>query len=117
MHPRLRLLRPSRTYLAVVAFALLATPAAAFRSPWKSDPWPQTSFFPVVALDHPTGESVFARGTGAERYRFAVFGDQRALADGEWQQLVERIAAHRGAERVAFIVDTGDFVDEGTHSD
>lgn len=51
-------------------------------------------------------------------YRFAVFGDQRALADGEWQALVAEIARVDAAgPPVEFVIDTGDIVQDGSHSD
>jgi hypothetical protein len=119
MHPsRFRPFWSSRLWAAALAVAvtLPATPAGAFRWPWESDPWPDTSLRPVAALDHPLVESVVPPGA-AVSYRFAAFGDQRALADGEWKRLVERIAALRGDERPAFVLDTGDIVDDGSHSD
>ncbi|MGQ0721842.1 MAG: metallophosphoesterase family protein [Candidatus Eiseniibacteriota bacterium] len=117
MHPsRFLPFRSSRLSAATVTLLLLAAPAEAFRWPWETDPWPDTSLRPVAALDHPVVESVFPPGAAAS-YRFAVFGDQRALADGEWQRLVERIAALRDDERPAFVLDTGDIVDDGSHSD
>jgi hypothetical protein len=85
--------------------------------------WPTTSNDPVPVQEHPTlAESLNRRGIGASStYRLAVFGDQRALADGEFQALVQAIADHEasmtdGPPLVA-IIDTGDIVDNGKHSD
>lgn len=52
-------------------------------------------------------------------YRFAVMGDQRALADGEWQALLARIEAEdaQGPVPLAFLLDTGDIVQDGRHAD
>lgn len=50
-------------------------------------------------------------------YRFVAFGDQRALVE-EWRDMMPHIA--RLAEedgRLLFMVDTGDIVGNGSHSD
>jgi hypothetical protein len=82
--------------------------------------WVRTSSQPLAPLDHPPVEAAArALAPGVEAgYRFAVFGDQRALADGEWQEMMGRIAALRAADRrLLFLIDTGDIVDDGRHSD
>lgn len=71
----------------------------------------------MVTLDHPTVESVFAALDPQAPYRFAVFGDQRALADGEWQVLLGKIADLDRENPFAFLIDTGDIVEDGKHSD
>ncbi len=54
-------------------------------------------------------------------YRFAVFGDQRALANGEWQLLLNEIAQLETPSSrelpLLFLLDTGDIVQDGAHSD
>lgn len=121
LHRSSRLTCARRAGLAVLpaALALLAgpPPAHAFRWPWQGNPWPSSSDRPVATLDHPTVESVFAALDPEAPYRFAVFGDQRALADGEWQVLIEKIADLDREKPFAFLIDTGDIVDDGKHSD
>jgi 3',5'-cyclic AMP phosphodiesterase CpdA len=56
-------------------------------------------------------------GEAVDPVRFAVYGDQRALADGEWQDLVARIEERHGREPLHFVLDTGDIVQDGRHSD
>ncbi len=109
--------------LAAVAVAIAPLPSRAFSWPWgPSSPWPDSSDRPVEVLDHPTVESVFAArhaaGLGGEPYRFAAFGDQRALADGEWQELLRQIVRwERENGEFAFLLDTGDIVKDGRHTD
>lgn len=82
--------------------------------------WPTTNVHPVDALDHPTLEQRIAQlMPGPDQgFRFVAFGDQRALADGEWQALMERIGeAARHDPRLLFMVDTGDIVQDGRHGD
>jgi hypothetical protein len=50
-------------------------------------------------------------------FRFAVFGDQRALADGEWQEVIARIDELPAERAPHFLLDTGDCVENGSHSD
>jgi hypothetical protein len=51
-------------------------------------------------------------------YSFAAFGDQRALAGGEWQSMMASIdSLARQDARLLFMLDTGDIVDDGSHSD
>ncbi len=76
-------------------------------------PWRSSSLQPPEPLDHPLVESLNIDG----EYRFAAFGDQRALVD-EWREMMPHIA--RLAEedsRLLFMVDTGDIVKDGSHSD
>lgn len=82
-------------------------------------PWPKSSQTAVTPLGHPTIEEKIARLGGVKGdYRFVVFGDQRALADGEWQQLVDHAARiSRSDDALMFILDTGDIVDNGSYSD
>jgi hypothetical protein len=76
-----------------------------------------------VRLGHPTVESrlsvaVVDSGAAGNPYRFVAYGDQRALADGEWQGMVDRIRRLEKEEGpIAFIVDTGDVVSNGRHTD
>ena len=55
--------------------------------------WPTTSNDPVAVQNHPTlAESLTRQGVdGSAPYRIAAFGDQRALADGEFQALVDAV--------------------------
>jgi predicted phosphodiesterase len=85
--------------------------------------WPTTSIQPAPTLAHPGFEESLARHRvdGTAPWRLVVFGDQRALADGEFQTLVGSIAQREqrtgsGSPLVA-IVDTGDIVDDGRHAD
>ena len=51
-------------------------------------------------------------------YEFAAFGDQRALLGSDWPALVDsldRLAS--GHERLLFLVDTGDIVEDGAYGD
>jgi calcineurin-like phosphoesterase family protein len=74
----------------------------------------------VAPLDHPTLESrvrLLEPGPRAG-FQFIAFGDQRALVRSDWPALigvVDTLAARR--ERLLFLVDTGDIVDDGTFSD
>ncbi len=86
-------------------------------------PWPMTSEGPVPPLAHPTLEDHV--GTLAIEpevpTRLVVFGDQRALADGEWQAMNELIAQREQLRRddapLLAILDTGDIVFDGSHRD
>ncbi len=76
-------------------------------------PWRSSSVRSPQALDHPLVESLDVDG----EYRFVAFGDQRALVE-EWRDMMPHIA--RLAEqdgRLLFMVDTGDIVGNGSHSD
>ena len=82
--------------------------------------WPRSSRFRVTPLAQPTLESrVESQKPGPEAgYSFAAFGDQRALAGGEWESLVASIDSLSKADpRLLFMLDTGDIVDDGSHSD
>lgn len=85
--------------------------------------WPTTSVEPVRVLDHPGfAETLRREGIdGSGPWRLVVFGDQRALADGEFQALVrgiaDREAGLEGGTPLAAIIDTGDIVDNGKHAD
>jgi len=108
-----------RSTLSIVVLlgsaALLASPAEGVRWPWsRHAPWPSTSREPVGELGHPPLEP---RGP-QEGYRFVAYGDQRALADGEWQEMVARIEElDRDEGPIAFVLDTGDVVADGRHTD
>jgi hypothetical protein len=83
------------------------------------DPWEKTSEKPVARLDRPAIEDVIAGRGGVDAgFKFAVFGDQRALADGEWQELVRHIARFSETDPdLLFVLDTGDIVNNGQYSD
>ncbi|GJM44915.1 MAG: hypothetical protein DHS20C21_17570 [Gemmatimonadota bacterium] len=103
---------------AIAVHTAAPDPAAAVHWPWEdNDPWPRTSERAARPLDHPPVERWWAGHDPAQPYRFALFGDQRALADGEWSELLEGIAAENALEPIAFVVDTGDIVEDGSHSD
>jgi hypothetical protein len=103
--------------------ALLVVSATGARSmtwPWESGPWPRSSDIAVQALDHPSLEDrAAALDPGvASGFRFVAFGDQRALADGEWQEMLRHVASVAAADdRLLFILDTGDIVNDGKHAD
>ncbi|MFO7655131.1 MAG: metallophosphoesterase [Candidatus Krumholzibacteriia bacterium] len=85
-----------------------------------SSVWPETSDQPVETLDHPTVEERAAEldPPPDAGFRFVVFGDQRAMADGEWQSMIKTIAADfADDDRMLFVMDTGDCVDDGRFSD
>ena len=111
-------LRPVLFALLSVALASSA-PAASL----VSGPWPTSSDLPVEALDHPTLEQRVAElGSGLDAgFRLVVFGDQRALADGEWQAMNALIRAREESAPSSLpllsVVDTGDIVFTGQHSD
>lgn len=85
--------------------------------------WPTTSTRPAPVLDHAGfGDTLRREGIdGGVPWRLAVFGDQRAMADGEFQALVRSIAAREAEPTarppLAAILDTGDIVDDGRHAD
>ena len=82
--------------------------------------WPRSSRHPVEPLAHAPLESRLEalRPSATTGYEFAAFGDQRALLDSDWPALVDsidRLASRH--ERLLFLVDTGDIVEDGAHSD
>jgi len=85
-----------------------------------SFPWPRTSLHPVAPLAQPSLESKLASlSPGPEAgFSFAAFGDQRALAGGEWESMLSSIdSLSRQDSRLLFMLDTGDIVENGSHSD
>lgn len=111
-------IRPAASILLLIA---LFSPAHAFTWPWEAGfGWPRSSIQPIAPLDRPSVEQwIRSRGGAAEQgFRFAVMGDQRALADGEWQELLGRIKARAvGDQRLVCLLDTGDIVQDGRYSD
>lgn len=82
--------------------------------------WPLSSREPARPLPHATlDQRCRATGTDPDSgYRFVVFGNQRALADGEWPALMNHVGKLAKADpRILFMLDTGDFVQDGSHSD
>lgn len=82
--------------------------------------WPRTSQHPVAPLDHPTVESRMkhAKIDPKGGFEFLAFGDQRELLESDWPILLDMmagLAAQR--DRLLFLVDTGDIVDDGAYSD
>lgn len=113
--------RCAATVTLAGAVALLwAAPVPAVDWPWESDKydWPDGSDLAVEPLDRPTAEAAVAEAAAAGApFRFAVFGDQRAMADGEWQELLRRIVEwERDHGDLAFLIDTGDIVNDGRHT-
>lgn len=73
-----------------------------------------------MPLDHPTVESRIHLMKPDPRagFQFVAFGDQRALLRDDWPALigvVDTLASRH--DRLLFLVDTGDIVDDGTFSD
>ncbi len=105
----------------LVGLALGPSSGYGFTWPWAvSGPWPGTSRQAVRQLHHPLLEARAAALDPAPEagFRFAAFGDQRALADGEWQGILAAIAAIATQdERLLFLLDTGDIVDDGRPTD
>ena len=127
--PRNRPPGSSLLWIAAWIAALVATfyaapdPAYAVRWPWsRNAPWPSTSKTAVQPLAHPDLERRVAdraaAGIADGPVTFAVFGDQRALADGEWQALVAEVARVDAEETdIDAVLDTGDIVSDGAFSD
>ncbi len=113
--------RSVTTGVARSGLLILVIACLGFTWPWQMNHgWPGTSRIPVTPLDHPTLEERVSEcgWDPASGYRFALFGDQRALADGEFQLLVDRLAMRSESdERLLFMLDTGDFVHSGRHTD
>jgi len=111
-----------RLMTAGLMLALTISPAAsAITWPWEvPDPWPHSSNVPVATLDHP---NLIERTTSigadpAHAFHFVVFGDQRILADGEWQEMISYIDQIDETEfPLSFMLDTGDIVWSGNYSD
>lgn len=105
----------------IAALLPLVLLLSAFTWPWRvGHPWPDSSERPVAPLAHRALDEAAAElpGGPAAGFRFAAYGDQRALADGEWQALLRPIASRAEADpRLLFILDTGDLVFSGRHSD
>jgi hypothetical protein len=82
--------------------------------------WPRTSRFRVTPLAQPSLESRLASMPSGARagFSFAAFGDQRALAGGEWESMIASIDTLSNRDRsLLFMLDTGDIVNDGSHSD
>jgi hypothetical protein len=105
----------------LVGLGLACLLLMAFTWPWdRHGPWPCKSEIPVRQCALPTLEERLAEGglDPHEGFCFACFGDQRALADGEWQELIGHISTLRcEGEPILFALDTGDIVDSGAHCD
>lgn len=81
--------------------------------------WPRTSQHPVAPLGHPTLESRIQQAFDPNGgFQFIAFGDQRALIGDEGPDLVGAIdALALRSDRLLFLLDTGDIVDDGSFSD
>lgn len=110
--------------LWLVAVLVTLSPFASARAASVGHgPWPMTSEQPVLPLDRPRlQENAAELGVDADDgARFVIFGDQRALADGEWQAMnqliVRREQLGRNRTPLLAILDTGDIVFDGSFSD
>jgi len=103
---------------AAAALAAGALLLCAFVWPWdREGPWPEQSDLPVEPLGFPSLESMIPRGRApAYPVRFAALGDQRALADGEWQLLLAHLAGENRRQPLSFLIDTGDIVYDGSRT-
>ena len=111
------MIRATRWFVAACLLTFLTSQAVASRTYGQ---WPTSSREPVRALQHPGVDSrVRALSPGPEAgYKFVFYGDQRAEADGEWQAMLARIRKLSQAdERILFIADGGDIVQDGRHAD
>lgn len=82
--------------------------------------WPSSSRFRVTPLAQPPLDSKLSslRPGPDAGYSFAVYGDQRALAGGEWESMIASIdSLSKRDPRLLFMLDTGDIVENGAHSD
>lgn len=82
--------------------------------------WPRTSEHPVVPLKHPTLDSRILQTKADPKagFQFLAFGDQRALISEDWPALIDAMdSLATRHDRVLFMMDTGDIVDDGTYSD
>ena len=82
--------------------------------------WPRSSKHPVEPLAHAPLESRLqaTHPPASTGYEFAAFGDQRAYLGSDWPALVDsidRLASRH--ERLLFLIDTGDIVEDGAHTD
>ncbi len=106
------LLRPPRgRWLLLIALAAAVLVGAT---------WPRTSRQPVLPLDHPTLESRMqqTKFDPTAGFEFLAFGDQRALIAEDWPKLIDAMEGHAAQhDRVLFLIDTGDIVDDGAYSD
>lgn len=112
---RRRVLAPAAIALAVV----LGGAVSGFTWPWDiGGPWPRRSTIPVTPLVSGPLELAPAENGAENGFRFAAFGDQRALADGEWQMMLDAIDSLAARDdRLLFMLDTGDIVNDGVHDD
>lgn len=98
----------------------IAAALALFAAAVLGASWPRTSRNAVVPLDHPTVESRMehAKIDPKDGFEFLAFGDQRELIENDWPAMLNmmtRLAAQR--DRLLFLADTGDIVDDGAYSD
>jgi hypothetical protein len=82
--------------------------------------WPTSSKVPVRPLEHASVETRTAtcRLDPNSGFRFIVFGGQAPEADGDWQEMMERIGKlARADSTLLFMADAGGFVQNGRYSD
>src|SRR5262245_41445019 len=109
--PRNRLVR----WAAVASLLTIAVASIAA----SSFSWPRTSRHAAAPLAQPPLEPKLASlaPPADAGYSFVAFGDQRALAGGEWESMMTAIdALARQDPRLLFMLDTGDIVNDGTYS-
>ncbi len=107
--------------LILLVSSAVTAGAAGFTWPWQVyDPWPHSSDLPVTPLDHPDLEerATIIGNDNNSGFHFAVFGDQRILADGEWQEMITHInRINRAGPPLSFLLDTGDIIWSGRYGD
>jgi len=112
-----------KRFLLVLLVVALGLAGPALAGGLVSGPWPTSSDRPVEPCPHPSlAERAEELAADLDRgFRLVVFGDQRALADGEWQAMNQLIRAREDRERhelpLLGVIDTGDIVDDGSHTD
>jgi hypothetical protein len=107
----------SSRFWAVIFVAAVSTGCLLKKGPYAF--WPSSSQRPVVTYENPSIEerSAELQISPNNGYRFSVFGDQRALVDDEWQQIMARIVETSDRDPLLFMIDTGDFLQSGSHTD
>ena len=73
----------------------------------------------VEPLGHPSVEDrIEALGTDpSQGFRFVAFGDQKNLWNNEFPRLLDLVRAEASKGDLLFMLDSGDFVDDGTKTD
>lgn len=90
--------------------------------------WPDTTRGLVPPLDHPSvgaaaedlprASASLARAASDCAFTFVAYGDQRALADGEWQAMTAEIGRLATTDSTLLcVIDSGDIVQDGRFAD